>query len=95
MKINWLVRIKNKAFWVALIPAALLLVQTVAALLGFSLDLGNVGDKLLAVVNAIFGVLVILGVVVDPTVEGMSDSARAMQYQEPPENCKKCDKAEA
>lgn len=95
MKINWLVRIKNKAFWVALIPATLLLIQTVAALLGFSLDLGDVGDKLLAVVNAIFGVLVILGVVVDPTVEGMSDSARAMQYQEPPENCKKCDKAEA
>ena len=95
MKINWLVRIKNKAFWVALIPAALLLIQTVAALLGFSLDLGDVWDKLLAVVNAIFGVLVILGVVVDPTVEGMSDSARAMQYQEPPENCKKCDKAEA
>lgn len=95
MKINWLVRIKNKAFWVALIPAALLLIQTVATLLGFSLDLGDVGDKLLAVVNAIFGVLVILGVVVDPTVEGMSDSARAMQYQEPPENCKKCDKAEA
>lgn len=95
MKINWLVRIKNKAFWVALIPAALLLIQTVAALLGFSLDLGDVGNKLLAVVNAIFGVLVILGVVVDPTVEGMSDSARAMQYQEPPENCKKRDKAEA
>ena len=95
MKINWLVRIKNKAFWVALIPATLLLIQTVAALLGFSLDLGDVGDKLLAVVNAIFGVLVILGVVVDPTVEGMSDSARAMQYDEPPENCKKCDKAEA
>ena len=95
MKINWLVRIKNKAFWVALIPAALLLIQTVAALLGFSLDLGDVGDKLLAVVNAIFGVLVILGVVVDPTVEGMSDSARAMQYDKPPENCKKCDKAEA
>ena len=95
MKINWLVRIKNKAFWVALIPAALLLIQTVAALLGFSLDLGDVGNKLLAVVNAIFGVLVILGVVVDPTVEGMSDSARAMQYQEPAENCKKRDKAEA
>ena len=91
MKINWLVRIKNKAFWVALIPAALLLIQTVAALLGFSLDLGDVGDKLLAVVNAIFGVLVILGVVVDPTVDGVSDSARAMQYQEPPENCNKAE----
>ena len=95
MMVNWKVRLKNINFWLTAIPAALLLIQTVAALLGFSLDLGDVGDKLLAVVNAIFGVLVILGVVVDPTVEGMSDSARAMQYQEPPENCKKCDKAEA
>ncbi len=94
MKINWMVRAKNKAFWVALIPAALLLIQTVAALLGFSLDLGDVGEKLLAVVNAIFGVLVILGVVVDPTVEGVSDSARAMKYDEPPENCVKCNKIE-
>lgn len=94
MKINWTVRIKNKTFWVALIPAALLLVQTVASLLGFTLDLGELGDKLLAVVNAVFGVLVILGVVVDPTVDGVSDSARAMLYDEPPENCTKCDKAE-
>ena len=29
--INWVVRIKNKAFWVALIPAVLLLIQVVAA----------------------------------------------------------------
>ena len=94
MKINWMVRAKNKAFWVALIPAALLLIQTVAALLGFSLDLGDVREKLLAVVNAIFGVLVILGVVVDPTVEGVSDSARAMKYDVPPENCVKCNKIE-
>lgn len=53
MKINWLVRVKNKAFWVALIPAVLLLVQAVAALIGVSIDLGEIGDKLLQVVNAI------------------------------------------
>ncbi len=47
MKINWLVRVKNKAFWVALIPAVLLLVQAVAALIGISIDLGEIGDKLL------------------------------------------------
>ena len=57
MKINWLVRVKNKAFWVALIPAVLLLVQAVAALIGVSIDLGEIGDKLLQVVNAIFTVL--------------------------------------
>ena len=83
MKINWTVRLKNKAFWLALIPALLLVIQTVAALLGFTIDLGDVGDKLLAVVNAVFGVLVILGVVVDPTTEGVSDSERALCYDEP------------
>lgn len=81
--INWKVRIKNKAFWLAMIPAVLLLVQTVAALFGFTLNLGDIGDKLLAVVNAVFALLSILGVVVDPTTQGVSDSQRAMEYTEP------------
>ena len=81
--INWKVRLKNKAFWLAFIPAALLLVQTVAALFGFMLDLGDMGDKLLAVVNALFALLSILGVVVDPTTQGVKDSQRAMGYNEP------------
>lgn len=88
MKINWTVRLKNKAFWVALIPALLLVIQTVAALFGFTLDLGDLGNKLLAVVNAVFAVLVIIGVVTDPTTEGVSDSDRALLYEEPPANCK-------
>ena len=41
MNINWIVRVKNKAFWVAIIPAVLLLVQVVAAVFGFTLDLGD------------------------------------------------------
>lgn len=88
MKINWTVRLKNKAFWVALIPALLLVIQTVAALFGFTLDLGDLGNKLLAVVNAVFAVLVIVGVVTDPTTEGVSDSDRALLYEAPPANCK-------
>ena len=82
--INWKVRFKNKAFWVAIIPALLLLVQAVAAVFGFTLDLGDIGAKLLAVVEAVFAVLVILGVVNDPTTSGMMvDSAQAMTYPEP------------
>ena len=50
-KINWIVRIKNKAFWAALIPAILLLVQAIAAVFGFTIDLGNLGDKLLTAVS--------------------------------------------
>lgn len=84
--INWTVRLKNKNFWLALIPAVLLLIQTVAAVFGYTLDLGDVGNKLVAVVNAVFGVLVILGVVTDPTTAGMKDSRQAMNYREPKED---------
>ncbi len=81
--INWKVRLKNKTFWMSAIPAVLLLVQTAAALFGFTLDLGALGDKLLAVVNALFALLTILGVVVDPTTQGVHDSQRAMEYSNP------------
>lgn len=81
--INWKVRIKNKNFWLALIPALLLLIQAVAYVFGFGLDLSEMGDKLLAVVNALFTVLAILGVVTDPTTAGVSDSAQALTYEKP------------
>lgn len=84
--INWKVRIKNKTFWLSLIPALLLLAQAVAAVFGVSIDLSAMGDKLLAVVNAIFAVLAILGVVADPTTAGVSDSALAMTYDKPKED---------
>lgn len=80
---NWLVRVKNKNFWVAFIPAVLLLVQVVAAVFGFTLDLGDLGNKLLDVVNAVFGVLILVGVVNDPTTKGLTDSAQVLTYKEP------------
>lgn len=83
--INWTVRIKNKTFWLGLIPAALLLVQVVAAVFGYTLNLGELGDKLLAVVNALFGVLTILGIVTDPTTKGVGDSTQALTYDKPKE----------
>lgn len=83
MNINWKVRIKNKNFWIALIPAVLLLVQVVGAVFGYTLDLGAMGDKLLAVVNSLFAVLAILGIVTDPTTAGVGDSVQAMTYVEP------------
>ena len=82
-EINWKVRIKNKIFWIALIPAVLLLVQTVCSVFGIELDFGSLQDKLIALVNALFAVLAILGIVADPTTEGLYDSKRAMSYEEP------------
>lgn len=81
--INWKVRIKNKTFWLALIPAILLLIQVVAAVFGYTLDLGELGNQLLAVVNAMFGVLAVLGIVTDPTTAGIGDSAQALTYEQP------------
>lgn len=81
--INWKVRIRNKNFWLAIIPAALLLTQAVAGVFGLALDLSAFGDKLLAVVNAAFVVLAILGVVTDPTTKGVGDSEQAMTYETP------------
>ena len=84
-KINWRVRLKSKTFWLTVIPALLLLVQVVAAVFGFELELGDLGNKLLAVVNALFSVLTILGIVTDPTTAGVSDSAQALTYTKPKE----------
>lgn len=84
--INWKVRLKNKTFWLAIIPAVIVLIQVVADLIGFSLDLGEIGNKLIEVVNSVFVVLAILGVVVDPTTAGIKDSAQAMTYENPKED---------
>lgn len=84
MKINWIVRIKNKAFWLAIIPAVLLLIQAVADVVGYQLDFGDISEKLIAVVNAVFVVLSILGIVNDPTTDGIiGDSTRALTYTTP------------
>lgn len=83
LKINFLARAKNKLFWTTLIPALFLLVQMVAAIFGFNFDLSELQGRVVAAVDALFAVLVILGVVVDPTTEGLGDSAQAMTYIEP------------
>ena len=83
MQVNWKVRIRNKQFWLALIPAVILLIQAVGAPFGYNWDFVVLNQQLAAIVNAMFGVLVILGVVNDPTVSSLSDSNQAMLYDVP------------
>lgn len=84
--INWKVRFKNKNFWLTFIPAVLLLVQVVAALFGVTIDVSGISKKLIDVVNALFVVLALLGIVTDPTTKGVSDSSQAMTYDTPRED---------
>lgn len=81
--INWKVRVKSKVFWLAIIPAALLLAQTVLAMFGITWDCTAISDQLIAIVNAAFAFLAILGIVADPTTQGIGDSERAIKYTEP------------
>lgn len=85
MSINWKVRIKNKSFWLALIPAVLLLVQVCAAPFGYAWDFGVLNAQFAAIVNALFAVLAILGIVADPTTDGVGDSEQALSYEKPKE----------
>lgn len=81
--INWKVRILNKTFWITLVPALALLLQTFLEVFNIRLELGDTTNKLLVFINALFGVLVIIGIVNDPTTSGVSDSTRAMTYERP------------
>lgn len=81
--INWKVRLKNLNFWLAAVPAVLLVLQSAAALSGVTLPVQGVQDKLLDLINAVFGLLAILGIVNDPTTKGLGDSRRAMEYKTP------------
>ena len=81
--INWKIRLMNKQFWLSLIPALALCAQAIAAVFGWEIDLTTAVGKLLTVVNTVFALLVVLGVVVDPTTAGIGDSDRALSYNEP------------
>ena len=83
MKINWTVRFKNEAFWIAFIPAVLLLAQQICALFGVNLEVAGLSEQLLAIVGTVFSLLALLGVVVDHTTKGVSDSEQAMTYEKP------------
>lgn len=80
-KINWRVRLKNKAFWLTVIPAILTVLYAVFDLAGIIPAIER--ETLLKAVYALFSVLSVLGIVIDPTTKGISDSERAMGYDEP------------
>ena len=81
--INWKTRIKNKTWWLALIPALLILAQAIAAPFGYQWDFTVLDQQLAGIINALFAVLALMGIVQDPTTEGLGDSELAMTYDKP------------
>lgn len=83
MKINWKVRLKNKVFWITIIPMILLLVQQILGLFGVYFEIEGLTDSLVAIVSTLFSILAIIGIIADPTTDGLSDSNQAMTYEVP------------
>ncbi len=82
MKINWRIRLQHKPFLLALFSLILLLAQQVAAIFGYDLT-SAMSEQLTSILNTVLSILVLMGVVVDPTTRGTKDSERALMYRRP------------
>lgn len=81
MKVNWIVRFKNK-IWLASFLA--FVVSTIYTTLGmFDVAPAITQDNVMQIISAVLQLLGLLGIIVDPTTPGLSDSERAMTYVEP------------
>ena len=81
MKINWKLRLKNKTTLTALILGIVALVYQVLGVFGVVPKISQ--DELTTVIGMVINLLCLLGIVVDPTTDGVSDSARALTYDTP------------
>ena len=81
MKINWKLRLQNKATLTALVMAMVALVYQVLGVFGVVPRVTQ--DQLTTIISMVINILCLLGIVVDPTTAGVSDSVRAMSYDEP------------
>ncbi|UPW82711.1 phage holin [Lysinibacillus sp. Ag94] len=81
MKINWKVRIRHKQFWVSLIALLIVLANQIAGV--FNVDITIYNDQVTAISETILSILGLLGIIIDPTTKGVSDSQLAMDYDKP------------
>lgn len=86
MKINIPVRMKNPWFWVSLLGVIL-------TAMGVSPEMFTSWDAVIQAIRDLFGnpfmlgsvAIAVLGVFIDPTTKGVSDSGLAMTYDKPKE----------
>ena len=78
MKINFKARFKNKAFVVSLTALAVSFAYKLLALAEIVPAVSE--NEVMELLSLGVNVLVLLGVVIDPTTQGLSDSDKAMTY---------------
>jgi len=83
MKINWKVRLQHKGFWVSLIALLLVLANQIGSVFGVDVTIYN--SQVTAIAESVLAILALLGIIIDPTVNGLSDSEQALKYKKPKE----------
>ncbi|WP_068983855.1 phage holin [Lysinibacillus xylanilyticus] len=81
MKINWKVRLQHKQFWVSLIALLIVLANQIAGI--FNVDITIYNDQVTAISETVLSILALLGIIIDPTTKGTSDSVQALNYDAP------------
>ena len=83
MKINWKVRFKNKTWLIAFLLTVLAFIYQVLGMLDVVPPITQ--DMATQLITIIVNILVAVGVVIDPTTAGASDSEQALKYDKPKE----------
>ena len=78
MKINWKARFKNKAFVIAFITMIIAFVYSILSLFGIVPSVAE--DTVTEIITLVIEFLAMLGILVDPTTDGVNDSERALTY---------------
>lgn len=81
MRINWKLRFQNKASLTAIVMAMIALVYQVLGLCGVTPGISE--NQIIEVAGMVINLLCLLGIVVDPTTDGVSDSTQALGYDAP------------
>jgi len=81
MQMNWKVRFKNKIWLSSFVAAIITFIYTILGMFDVAPEITQ--NSIMNVVNAVLMMLSLTGVIVDPTTAGISDSNRAMTYEEP------------
>jgi phi LC3 family holin len=78
---NLILRLKNKVTLTALAAQTVALVYGILGIFGVVPAVGE--NRVLDLVYIFIECLTLMGILVDPTTKGLSDSSRAMTYRDP------------
>lgn len=81
MKINWILRFKNKPVLTALVAAVVAFIYQLLGLLGVTPGVSE--SQVIELFGLFVNILVMMGIVVDPSTKGFGDSKGVLEYSEP------------